>query len=92
MVLFMAKMSFSVWSELDALQNDRGDVTYMDREVAGNRFDQMRPDRNFRFANYEHNCPDREHSYHGSDNTSQFGSSMTSVRTGGATQQWTEYQ
>ena len=79
MVLFMGKMSFSVWSKLDPVQDGRNDVTYMDREVAGNRFDKMRPVRNYRFANYEHNCPDREHSYHGSDNTSQLDNSMVSI-------------
>ena len=34
----------------------------MDQEVAGNWLDSMRPDRCFRFRNFEHNCPDPEHS------------------------------
>ena len=71
MVLFMGKMAFTLWSKEDQDQNSRSEVTYMDREVAGNFFDYMRPDRRFQFSNYEHNNPDPEYSVHGSDSTSQ---------------------
>ena len=59
MVLFMLKMSFSKWSGLES-EERRGDVTSMDREVAGGWLDYLRLDYNFRFRNYEHNCPDAE--------------------------------
>ena len=59
MVLFMIKMSFAKWSKLDE-EEQRREVTFMDREVAGGWYDFMSLDRNFRFRNFERNCPDLE--------------------------------
>ena len=57
----MAKMSFTKWSQID-VEEHRSEVTFMDREVAGGWYDYFCLDLNFRFRNYEHNCPDLEHS------------------------------
>ena len=79
MVLFMAKMSFTVWSELDAEEESSTVITFMDREVAGRWFDRVRPIQGYRFSNYEHNCPDRENSERdGSDSSSAIRSKVSS--------------
>ena len=80
MVLFMGKMSFNLWSKQDPWQEARSEVTYMDREVAANRFDRMRPTMLHKFANYEHNCPDLEHSYDDSHSSSSINSRESSGR------------
>ena len=61
MVVFMVKMSFTKLSDLDADENRR-EITFMDREVASGWFDYFRLTQDFKFRNYEHNCPDPENS------------------------------
>ena len=68
MVVFMVKMSFSRWSQLD-VEDERRDVTFMDREVGSQWIDYFRLDSKFKFRNFTQNIP-RADSYHGSDNTS----------------------
>ena len=43
----------------------------MDREVAADWLDRYRPDANFRFRPYLHNCPDRDSETSHSDQTDQ---------------------
>ena len=68
MVVFMVKMSFSRWSQLD-VEDQRRDITFMDREVGSQWIDYFRVDTKFKFRNFTQNIP-RADSYHGSDNTS----------------------
>ena len=56
MVLFMVKMSITKWSELEA-EEARRDVTFMDREVAGNWLDRYSEPVDFTFANFLRNVP-----------------------------------
>ena len=79
MMLFMVKMSFSQWSKIEDRREYGTQVTFMDREVAGNWLDSMRPDTSFRFRNYEHNSPDPEHSNRNSTNLTDLGNSYKST-------------
>ena len=55
----MVKMSHTRWSVLSE-EEDRGNVTLMDREVAAGWFDKWRPDLDFRFRAFTHNVPNRD--------------------------------
>lgn len=59
MMIYMVKMSHNTWSVLPDEQ-ERTEVTLMDREVAAGWFDKVRPDANFRFRPYVHNVPNRD--------------------------------
>ena len=47
--VFMVKMSRAKWSDLPGEESDR-QITNMDREVAAEWFDKLRPETDFRFA------------------------------------------
>ena len=59
MICFMAKMSYTKWSDLPE-EEKRIRVTSMDREVAAEWLDNWRPDREFRFRPFVHNVPDTD--------------------------------
>ena len=58
---FLIKMSRAVWSQELPEEEHNGKTSMMDREVAGGWYDFLSLDINFKWSNYEHNCPDPEH-------------------------------